>query len=90
MLVSGGRLVDPSNRTDALRDLRVNNGVVVEIGEHLAPRGDEEVVDARDAVVAPGFIDMHVHLRQPGYSEKGTVLTGTEAAVRGGFTAIAC
>jgi dihydroorotase len=49
----------------------------------------ENVVNAENAVVSPGFIDMHVHLRQPGFPEKETVATGTQAAVRGGFTAVA-
>lgn len=90
MLIKGGRLVDPSQPLDALRDLRVENGLVVEIGEHLDARAGEEIVDATGAVVAPGFIDMHVHLREPGYPEKETIETGTQAAVRGGFTAVAC
>ncbi|HEY1656534.1 MAG TPA: dihydroorotase [Candidatus Tumulicola sp.] len=90
LLVAGGRLVDPAAGLDALRDLRIANGRVVEIGEHLQPHRDEIVIDARGAVVAPGFIDMHVHLREPGFEEKETIATGTEAAVRGGFTAVAC
>lgn len=90
MLVRGGRLVDPASALDALRDVRIANGVVVEIGEHLELRDNEEVVDAQGAVVAPGFIDMHVHLREPGFPEKETIETGTQAALRGGFTAVAC
>jgi dihydroorotase len=90
LLVRGGRLVDPSGPLDALRDLRITGGVVSEIGEHLDPHEGEAIVDAAGAIVAPGFIDMHVHLREPGYPEKETIETGTEAAVRGGFTAIAC
>ncbi|HTX60579.1 MAG TPA: dihydroorotase [Verrucomicrobiae bacterium] len=90
MLVAGGRLVDPSQPLDALRDLRIRNGIVVEIGEHLAPLEGEELFDAAGAIVAPGFIDMHVHLREPGDPQKETIATGTEAAVRGGFTAVAC
>lgn len=90
LLVRGGRLVDPVQKLDALRDLRIADGVVVEIGERLEPRDDEAVLDASNAVVAPGFIDMHVHLREPGFPEKETIATGTLAAVRGGFTAVAC
>ena len=66
MLIKGGRVVDPAGPLDALRDVRVENGIVVEIGDHLAARDGEEVIDATNAVVAPGFIDMHVHLREPG------------------------
>jgi dihydroorotase len=90
MLIRGGRLVDPSAPLDALRDIRIDNGVIVEIGDHVAAREGEDVIDARGAIVAPGFIDMHVHLREPGYPEKETIATGTLAAARGGFTAVAC
>ncbi|MEO6835151.1 MAG: amidohydrolase family protein, partial [Candidatus Tumulicola sp.] len=85
LLIAGGRLVDPSLELDGLRDVRIAGGVVAEIGEHLEARPREPVLDARNAVVAPGFIDMHVHLREPGFPEKETIATGTEAAVRGGF-----
>ena len=90
MLVKGGRVVDPSQPLDALRDVRVRGGIIVEIGEHLEAEDGDVVVDATGAAVAPGFIDMHVHLREPGYPEKETIATGTEAAVRGGFTAVSC
>ncbi len=90
MLIRGGRIVDPSGPLDALRDLRIENGVVVEIGDHLVARDGEDVIDATNAIVAPGFIDMHVHLREPGNPEKETIATGTLAAARGGFTAVAC
>jgi dihydroorotase len=90
VLVKGGRVVDPSQRLDALRDVRIAAAIIHEIGEHLEPREGEEIVDARGAIVAPGFIDMHVHLRDPGYPEKETLASGTRAAVHGGFTAVAC
>jgi dihydroorotase len=89
VLVRGGRLVDPSQKLDANRDLLLRDGVVAEIGEHLEA-GDAAVVDAAGAVVAPGFIDMHVHLREPGQTHKETIATGCAAAVAGGFTAVAC
>ncbi len=89
MLIRGGRVVDPAQRIDAAFDVRLDS-VVVEIGEHLEARDDETVLDATGAVVAPGFVDMHVHLREPGDPEKETIATGTAAAVRGGFTAVAC
>jgi len=73
-----------------MRDLRVASGVIVEIGEHLDAHDGERVLDATNAIVAPGFIDMHVHLREPGFAYKETIETGTEAAVRGGFAAVAC
>ena len=90
LLVKGGRIVDPATSLDSLRDLRVRDGIIIEIGEHLQPAASEQIFDASGAIVAPGFIDMHVHLRQPGFPEKETIATGTEAAVRGGFTSVAC
>jgi dihydroorotase len=90
MLIRGGRLIDPSEGVDALRDVRIVDGRVAEIGEHLEARPGDTEIDATNAVVAPGFIDMHVHLREPGFSEKETIATGTQAALQGGFTAVAC
>ncbi len=90
LLIKGGRIVDPASSLDSLRDLRVRDGRIAEIGEHLEWQPDEEVLDAAGTLVAPGFIDMHVHLREPGFPAKETIATGTEAAVRGGFTAVAC
>ncbi|GAC1309403.1 MAG: dihydroorotase [Vulcanimicrobiaceae bacterium] len=66
------------------------DGLVAQIGEHLAAPPDAEIVEAAGAVVAPGFIDMHVHLREPGQTHKETIATGSAAAVAGGFTAVAC
>ncbi len=89
LLVHGGRVVDPSQGLDALRDVLVRDGVVAALGEHLE-RGEAELVDASGAIVAPGFIDMHVHLREPGFTHKETIASGSAAAVAGGFTAVAC
>jgi dihydroorotase len=69
--------------------VRLRDGVIAEVGADLNAAGDD-VIDAAGAIVAPGFIDMHVHLRDPGFPEKETIATGSEAAVRGGFTAVAC
>ncbi|MEA2665628.1 MAG: dihydroorotase, partial [Candidatus Eremiobacteraeota bacterium] len=88
-LIVGGRVVDPAQGIDALRDVLIENGVVTRIAEHVED-SDARVVDARGAIVAPGFIDMHVHLREPGQTHKETIATGTAAAVAGGFTAVAC
>ncbi len=88
-MIRGGRVVDPSTGIDALRDVAIDHGFISEIGEHLDVR-DARVVDATGAIVAPGFIDMHVHLREPGQTHKETIATGTAAAVAGGFTAVAC
>jgi len=72
-----------------VRDLRLRDGRVAEIGQSLHAGGDD-VIDATGSFVSPGFIDMHVHLREPGSPEKETIATGTQAAVAGGFTAVAC
>ena len=90
LIVANGRVVDPAALLDTLCDLRFRDGRIAEIGTALRPDGGERVIDARGCVVAPGFIDMHVHLREPGFLAKETIATGTEAAVRGGFTAVAC
>ncbi|MDB5042909.1 MAG: dihydroorotase multifunctional complex type, partial [Candidatus Eremiobacteraeota bacterium] len=88
-LVKGGRLVDPVAGIDANRDVLIENGFVVQIAEHIEDN-DVRVVDASGSIVAPGFIDMHVHLREPGATHKETIAMGTAAAVAGGFTAVAC
>jgi dihydroorotase len=89
LLIRGGRVIDPSQGIDAEMDLLLRDGLVAEIG---APgkisAGDAEVFEARGLVVAPGFIDLHVHLREPGQTYKETIQTGTAAAAAGGFTAV--
>ena len=88
-VIRGGRVIDPSIGLDAVRDIVIENGFISEIVEH-ADVAYARVVDATGAYVAPGFIDMHVHLREPGLTHKETVATGVAAAVAGGFTAVAC
>ncbi|HEX2464320.1 MAG TPA: dihydroorotase [Thermoanaerobaculia bacterium] len=90
VLLQGGRAVDPSQRLDGVRDVLLGDGLIAEIAEHIEVGGDVEVVDLAGKVVAPGFIDIHVHLREPGQEHKETVETGTRAAAAGGFTAVAC
>lgn len=89
MLIRGARLVDPTQALDGQRDVRFGD-VVAEIGEHLEPESHEGVFDATGMVLAPGFIDMHVHFRDPGDPQKETLETGGAAALRGGFAAVAC
>ena len=91
MVVQNGTVVDPANRLEADRDLLIEEGVIRELGRPGSFAAVEaQRIDASGCVVAPGLIDMHVHLREPGYEYKETVLTGTQAAVAGGFTALAC
>jgi len=89
LLIKGGTVVDPVGGSLTARDILLENGVIVEMGRGIKRPG-AEVVDASGKLVAPGFLDMHVHLREPGFEAKETVDTGCRAAVRGGFTALAC
>ncbi len=88
ILLEGGRLIDPSQRLDRTTNLLIADGRIA--AYDAVATGAEEVIDATGKIVAPGLIDMHVHLREPGREEDETILTGTTAAVAGGFTSIAC
>ncbi len=89
-LLRGGRVVDPVNGIDGMHDVLIEDGLIARVGKGL-PIGDATVVDVpAGLVICPGFIDMHVHLREPGQEHKETVATGTASAVAGGFTAVAC
>jgi dihydroorotase len=91
MLLKGGRVVDPANHIDGIRDVLIDNGVITRVGTNLAAVAGVDVFEVPSGViVAPGLIDMHVHLREPGQEHKETIATGTAAAVAGGFTAVAC
>ncbi len=87
MVIKGGRVIDPANGTDAVLDVLVAEGVVHEIAPDLSSE-NAEVVDAAGCIVAPGFVDLHTHLREPGFEHKGTIATETAAALRGGFTTV--
>lgn len=90
LLIKGGRVIDPSQGIDEVLDLVVENGVVKEIGKGLNAPAGAEVVDAAGRYVVPGLIDMHVHLRDPGLEYKEDIVSGTRAAVAGGFTSVCC
>ncbi|HUO85791.1 MAG TPA: dihydroorotase [Thermoanaerobaculia bacterium] len=90
LLVRGGRLVDPSQGLDETADLLIEDGEIAEVGERLEPSGRFRTLDAAGQVVCPGFVDIHVHLREPGQEYKETIESGTRAAAAGGFTAVAC
>ncbi|HEX4581929.1 MAG TPA: dihydroorotase [Acidobacteriaceae bacterium] len=90
ILIKGGHLVDPANRIDAPRDLLIEDGRVVAVDADLhIDSQNAEVVDATGLIVTPGFVDIHVHLREPGQSYKETIASGTAAAAAGGFTSVA-
>ncbi len=87
LLIRNGRVVDPSSDHDAVADVAIEDGRIVAVGSGLDAAGAEEL-DASGCVVAPGFIDMHVHLREPGFEHAETIVTGSRAAAAGGFTTI--
>jgi len=90
-LLKSGRVVDPANSLDALLDVLVgDNGTIAQVGADLQAPAGATLIDCAGQVVAPGLIDMHVHLRVPGQEYKEDVASGTRAAASGGFTAIAC
>ena len=90
LLIKNGRVVDPANSMDAVQDVLISGARIERIGPDLPVAADTTVLDATGKIVCPGFIDIHVHLREPGYEYKETVATGTRAAAAGGFTAVCC
>jgi dihydroorotase len=91
VLIKGGRVVDPANRRDGEFDVLVDGGAIAHVGKDLPANGVAKVVQLKSGwIVAPGLIDLHVHLREPGQEHKETIATGAAAAVAGGFTAVAC
>ncbi|MFZ0882957.1 MAG: dihydroorotase [Candidatus Acidiferrales bacterium] len=89
LLIKNGRVLDPASKTDSTQDVLLEGGRVAKIGTNLAAP-DAEVFDATGMIVAPGFIDLHCHLREPGQEMSETIETGTRSAARGGFTAVCC
>lgn len=88
LLIKGGRVVDPEAGLDGARDVLVRGGKVAEVGADLTPPPDTRVVDARDMLVLPGFIDLHAHLREPGREDEEDIASGTAAAAAGGYVAV--
>ncbi len=89
LLLKGGRVIDPANEVDEIMDVLVEDGTIIKIDINIDPQ-DCEVIDASGKIVCPGFIDMHVHLREPGFEYKEDIATGTRAAAAGGFTSVCC
>ncbi|HYD54480.1 MAG TPA: amidohydrolase family protein, partial [Gemmatimonadaceae bacterium] len=87
LFIEGGRVIDPASGTDGVRTVVIRDGIVAEVGERIERPRDARAIDARGRWVTPGFIDLHVHLREPGQEYKETVASGAAAAVAGGFTA---
>ncbi len=89
LLITGGRVIDPASGFDGTADVLIRDGKIEAVGAELFAEG-VDVLNAKGAIVAPGFIDMHVHLREPGIEHAETIETGAKAAAAGGFTTICC
>lgn len=89
MIIKGGRVIDPLSKRDEVLDIKIEDGKIVEIAKDIeASSGNEEIIDARGKVVVPGLIDVHVHFRDPGQTHKEDLVTGSQAAIAGGFTSV--
>ena len=88
LLIRGGHLIDPAQKIDEPRDILLKDGRVAEVAAAGKIKAADSIVNAAGMIVAPGFIDLHVHLREPGQSHKETIATGTAAAAAGGFTSV--
>ena len=86
-LIKGGRVLDPASKTDAVKDVLFEDGVILKVAENITDDA-ENVIDADGMFVMPGLIDLHVHFREPGFEHKETIRTGARAAARGGFTTV--
>ena len=94
ILIKGGQVIDPG-RVNGPADVLIDNGKILAVGQNLAPPAGKPgpsatIIDARGKLVLPGLVDLHVHLREPGFEYKETIQTGTAAAVAGGFTSVCC
>ena len=92
LLIKNGRVLDPASATDAPRDVLLDGETIREVAPAgtLSGNGNAQLIDASNLIVAPGFIDLHAHLREPGQESSETIETGTRSAARGGFTAVCC
>lgn len=90
LLIKNGRVMDPASKLDAITDIAITDGKITAIDIGIESFGNTEVIDATGRIVAPGFIDMHVHLREPGFEHSENIETGGRAAAAGGFTSVCC
>ncbi len=90
LLIKNGRVIDPANNIDDSLDILVEGNIIKKIAKGIKAEGSVKVIDAKGKIVVPGLIDIHTHLREPGFEYKETIKTGTMAAAAGGFTAICC
>jgi dihydroorotase len=90
LVIRNGRVIDPANKRDEIADLVIVDGKIADQSAVRIPQSEIDEIDARNLIVSPGLIDMHVHLREPGFSHKETIESGARAAAAGGFTTIVC
>src|SRR5438132_4762816 len=88
LLIKNGHVIDPSSGQNGMADVLIEDGLVRHVGPALSAPSGARVIDAGGLFVAPGFIDMHVHLREPGFEHAETIESGSRAAAAGGFTSI--
>ena len=89
LIVKNGRVIDPAQQLDTIADVLISDGNIRTIGQNLTAPG-ADLFDATGCVVAPGFYDIHVHLREPGFEDSETIASGAQCALVGGFTTICC
>ena len=89
LIIKNGHVIDPANKIDDIMDILVEDEKISKVARAIDAKA-ETVIDAVGKIVMPGIVDMHVHLREPGREDEETILTGTRAAVKGGFTSVAC
>src|SRR5260221_3426640 len=90
ILLRNGHIIDPVTKTDMVSDLLIVDGMIHKIGSNLTAGKNIDARNLEGALVVPGFIDMHVHLREPGFEHKETIESGCRSAAAGGFTAVCC
>lgn len=89
MLIKGGRVINPSTNLDEIKDVLIIDGIIKKIDDEILDEADN-IIDANNLWVTPGFIDLHVHFREPGFEYKETIETGSKSAAKGGFTTVCC
>lgn len=90
ILLRGGHVVDPANNIDLETDVLIKGGKIAQVAKNIKADGAKTIIDCKSKMVVPGLIDMHTHLRQPGREDEETFLTGSRAALKGGFTSVLC
>ncbi len=90
ILIKNGRVIDPETKFDQIADVAIKDDIIFKIGKNISEECYDKIIDAEGCIVAPGLIDVHVHFRDPGFTYKEDIQTGSNAAVRGGFTTVVC